>query len=318
MPPRLDLRLTLLVIFTVSASLPSPQNLEMTAVDRNYMLQWDWNYTHPGNFVTFTAEFTFWNDQYNEISYSRACEGLRKRQCNFTSFNLPFSGSFLIRARAKTEQQQSNWTKIRFTPDEESKLSPPSRVDVKADVGVLTLTISESVMSSVMNLQYSVLYWESSTPTQKHEKVFESTYAPLTSLKHRTEYCVQVNIFSLEHRKNSSYTSPQCVRTTGAINQPAEVVIASVMRSLSGFLPCMNNSQSDGRAEFLRLNSRLTVYKVYITLNLYGAHSAFIVISRSTFSVAGNSWCAVRYSFTSCFNLHVQQAQKMVYFIYST
>ncbi|XP_062861626.1 interferon alpha/beta receptor 1a-like isoform X3 [Trichomycterus rosablanca] len=187
----------------------------MTAVDRNYMLQWDWNYTHPGNFVTFTAEFTFWNDQYNEISYSRACEGLRKRQCNFTSFNLPFSGSFLIRARAKTEQQQSNWTKIRFTPDEESKLSPPSRVDVKADVGVLTLTISESVMSSVMNLQYSVLYWESSTPTQKHEKVFESTYAPLTSLKHRTEYCVQVNIFSLEHRKNSSYTSPQCVRTTG-------------------------------------------------------------------------------------------------------
>lgn len=41
----------------VSASLPAPQNVKMIAMDMNYMLHWDWNYTQLENPVTFTTDY---------------------------------------------------------------------------------------------------------------------------------------------------------------------------------------------------------------------------------------------------------------------
>ncbi|XP_026801016.1 interferon alpha/beta receptor 1a isoform X2 [Pangasianodon hypophthalmus] len=211
----LDLRLTLLLIMTVSASLPGPHDVKMIAVDMDYMLQWEWNYTQLEDPVTFTSDYVFWEAQDDEGSYKRACKGSRERQCDFTHCKLPFSGTFLIRVRAEAGLQCSNWTQMRFTPDEDVLLASPSRVNVKADVDGLTLMISKSVMRDVMKLQYRVQYWERLKPEQKHVEVYDSPHAPLSSLKSWTEYCVQVSVFSLDYEKSSNYTSPQCVYTTG-------------------------------------------------------------------------------------------------------
>lgn len=45
-------------------------------------------------------------------------------------------------------------------------LSSPSIVNVMADIDVLTLTISKSVMSDQMKLKYRVQYWERRKPEQ--------------------------------------------------------------------------------------------------------------------------------------------------------
>ncbi|XP_060785114.1 interferon alpha/beta receptor 1a-like [Neoarius graeffei] len=212
----IDLKLTLLLIMAVSASLPAPQNVKMIAMDMNYMLHWDWNYTQLENPVTFTTDYVYWNVQDNESSYKRACEGSSECWCDFTPSGLYFSGSFLLRVRAEAGLQHSNWTTKRFTPDEDVLLMSPSSVSVKADRDVLTLTISKTVMSDVMkDLKYRVQYWERLKPEQKHVADYDSTHAPLSSLKSWTEYCVQVSVFSLEYSKSSNYTSPQCVSTTG-------------------------------------------------------------------------------------------------------
>ncbi|KAF4086705.1 hypothetical protein AMELA_G00087380 [Ameiurus melas] len=211
----LDLKLTLLLIMTVSAFLPCPHNVKMIAVDMDYMLHWDWNYTHLENPVNFTAEYTFPSSEDEHIPYKRVCEGSRDRWCNFTHCRLHFSGMYWVRVRAEAGLQHSDWTTITFTLDEDVLLSSPSIVNVMADIDVLTLTISKSVMSDPMKLQYRVQYWERLKPEQKHMEVYDSPHAPLSSLTSRTEYCVQVSFFSQIYNKSSNYTSPQCVYTKG-------------------------------------------------------------------------------------------------------
>ncbi|XP_053482367.1 interferon alpha/beta receptor 1a-like [Ictalurus furcatus] len=210
----LDLKLTLLLITNVSAILPRPQNVKMIAVDMDYMLHWDWNYTLE-NAVNFTTEYAIQYSEDKHKLYKQACEGSRESWCNFTNCTLHFSGTYWIRVRANAWHQHSNWTYINFTPDEDVLLSSPSILNVMADIDVLTLTISKSVMSDPMKMKYRVQYWERLKPEQKRMEVYDSPHVPLSSLTSRTEYCVQVSFFSQIYEKSSNYTSPQCVYTKG-------------------------------------------------------------------------------------------------------
>ncbi|KAK3543339.1 hypothetical protein QTP70_018067 [Hemibagrus guttatus] len=198
---------------SVLASLPAPHQVEMIAEDANYMLQWYCNYTHLEIPVTFTAEYTYYRERNDEGSYKRVCEDSRECRCDFTHCRLPFSASFQIRVRAEAGLQRSEWATKRFSPDLDVKLMSP-RVNVTAHKDVLTLTISESVLSDTMKLQYRVQYWERLKTEEKHTEVHASPHVPLSSLKSCTEYCVQVKVFS-PYNKSSNYSSPQCESTTG-------------------------------------------------------------------------------------------------------
>ncbi|KAG7331527.1 hypothetical protein KOW79_005496 [Hemibagrus wyckioides] len=215
MPQHLDLQFRLLLIMavTVLASLPAPHQVEMIAEDANYMLQWYCNYTHLEIPVTFTAEYTYYRERNDEGSYKRVCEGSRECRCDFTHCGLPFSASFQIRVRAEAGHQRSEWATERFSPDLDVKLMSP-RVNMMADKDVLTLTISELVLTDTMKLQYSVQYWEKLKPEEKHTEIHASPHVPLSSLKSCTEYCVQISVFS-PYNQQSNYSSPQCESTTG-------------------------------------------------------------------------------------------------------
>ncbi|XP_046701877.1 interferon alpha/beta receptor 1a-like isoform X2 [Silurus meridionalis] len=207
----LELDLLLLLLVVVSASLPPPCDVQMIAVNLDYILRWDWNYTHLKIPVTFTVDS---DAEEDERLYKQACEGTTERWCDFTHCRLPFSASFLVRVRAEAGLQHSNWTVLNFTPDIDGKLAPPGPVKATADKDMLMLMIPQSVMSDVMkDLQYRVQYWEKFNPNQKGTEVYGSPHAPLRALKSGTEYCVQVSIFSLEYNKSSNYTSPLCIYT---------------------------------------------------------------------------------------------------------
>ncbi|KAF5903285.1 interferon alpha/beta receptor 1a-like isoform X2 [Clarias magur] len=214
MSQSLALSLALLLIGTVSASLPRPQHAEMTAVDMNQTLHWDCNYTQLESPVNFTVMYAYSNFKENEDKYKQACSGSSECRCDFRRFKLDFMASYVVRVRAEAGNQHSDWTLRRFTPHEDVQLSLP-RFTMKADRAVIVLTISESVMSAVMPLQYSVRYWERLDPQQENTIVYDGPHAPLRSLKSQTEYCVQVSTFSEGYKKFSNYSSAQCVYTTG-------------------------------------------------------------------------------------------------------
>ncbi|XP_036417779.1 interferon alpha/beta receptor 1a-like isoform X1 [Colossoma macropomum] len=215
MPLYLHVGLNLLVLFSASASLSSPYDVRMIAVDLNYTLQWAWSDSQLNDSVNFTAAYAFWNIKDDEGSYKQACAGSGEHWCDFTHCKLHFKGSFQTRVRAEAAGRHSNWTHLRFTPDEHVLLGPPSEVNMQGDVEMVILNISKSVMNSLMKVQYEVQYWEQQQPDQKHLKIYNDPYAPLTSLKPWTEYCLQVRVFNKDYSKNSSFTSPRCVSTTG-------------------------------------------------------------------------------------------------------
>ncbi|XP_007237742.3 interferon alpha/beta receptor 1a isoform X1 [Astyanax mexicanus] len=207
----LHVGLYLLIFCSVSTSLPSPYDVKMVAVDLNYTLWWAWRGTHLNHPVNFTSDYALWRD---DGSYKLVCKGSGQLWCDFTN-KLNFRGTYQIRVRAEDKNLHSNWTYLRFTPDEDVLLGPPSRVDIRVHRDIIILIISESIMSSKMVLKYHVLYWEQLKPEQKMLKVFENCHASLTALKLWTEYCVQVSLYSQDYNTGSNFTSPQCVSTTG-------------------------------------------------------------------------------------------------------
>uniref|UniRef100_A0AAR2JI77 Fibronectin type-III domain-containing protein n=1 Tax=Pygocentrus nattereri TaxID=42514 RepID=A0AAR2JI77_PYGNA len=264
----LHVGLNLLVLFSASTTLSTPYDVRMIAMDLNYTLQWAWSDSQLNDSANFTAAYTFWNIKDDERSYKYVCTSSRKHWCDFTPCKLYFKASFQIRVRAEAAGKYSNWTRLRFTPDEDGRLAlvlwitgcfldillqvllieskiqasvlsrcpeatehpltitlppcftagllgPPSGVNMQGDVEMVILNISKSVMNSLMKLQYEVQYYEQQQPDLKHMKIYNDPYAPLTSLKPWTEYCVQVRVFNKDYSKSSSFTSPQCVSTTG-------------------------------------------------------------------------------------------------------
>ncbi|XP_036417780.1 interferon alpha/beta receptor 1a-like isoform X2 [Colossoma macropomum] len=231
MPLYLHVGLNLLVLFSASASLSSPYDVRMIAVDLNYTLQWAWSDSQLNDSVNFTAAYAFWNIKDDEGSYKQACAGSGEHWCDFTHCKLHFKGSFQTRVRAEAAGRHSNWTHLRFTPDEHVLLGPPSEVNMQGDVEMVILNISKSVMNSLMKVQYEVQYWEQQQPDQKHLKIYNDPYAPLTSLKPWTEYCLQVRVFNKDYSKNSSFTSP---RSTFSLAESAHcAVLYLTVRSCS-------------------------------------------------------------------------------------
>ncbi|XP_076854528.1 interferon alpha/beta receptor 1a-like isoform X2 [Brachyhypopomus gauderio] len=222
--------LSLLLIVSVTASLPSPTDVTMVAVDMNYTLQWGYTSTELKNIITFTAEYAFSEDKNNDGSYVKVCEGSGTRSCDFTH-KLDFSCAYIIRVRAESGSEHSDWIYVQFTPDEDGLLGPPSQVNIEADVAMLILTVSTSVKSTVVKLQYRVRYWERQSPEQKQVKDYDNPYVSLVSLKPWTEFCVQVSVFDQNFGMSSNYTSPQCVYTKGSMSlwQMVSVVLCSIV-----------------------------------------------------------------------------------------
>uniref|UniRef100_A0A4W4DUL5 Fibronectin type-III domain-containing protein n=1 Tax=Electrophorus electricus TaxID=8005 RepID=A0A4W4DUL5_ELEEL len=216
----LHTKLSLLVIISgyicprVSASLPSPKDVTMIPFDLNYTLQWDWTSTELRNSTTFTAEYAFQEDQHENRLYIKVCEGSWQHRCDFTH-RLDFRGSYIIRVRAESGGEHSDWKYVSFTPDEDGVLGPPSQVSIEADVTMLILNISKSLKSTEVKLRYQVQYWERERPAQKQLRIYDNPYVSLVSLKPWTEYCVQVKVFDQNFGMNGTYTSPQCVSTKG-------------------------------------------------------------------------------------------------------
>lgn len=208
-----------LLVCSVNAALPSPQNVTMNAINTRYILWWDWNHTQPYD-VTFTAESTFSHLEEDESSYTKWCTFNHSKRCDFSA-QLAYTGAYVLRVRAEGQGEHSNWTKVKFCPEDDADLGPPSHVKVELDIAMVTISFREPVteqrtpMSSILKpMSFRLKYWGTQTPNQKLTKVIQTTQCSLP-LQPQTEVCLQVSAFSEEYGKISPYTQPLCVTTLG-------------------------------------------------------------------------------------------------------
>ncbi|XP_031661568.1 interferon alpha/beta receptor 1a isoform X1 [Oncorhynchus kisutch] len=205
----------------VFAALPRPYNVRMDAVNTRYIMKWDWNHSMANHNITFTAQYTFSHKQSDGRSYTGMCIRITEARCDFSRELNFYMGSYILRVRAEGRGQMSDWYMLKFVPDEHADLGPPSHVAFDPGDTMLTVSFREPMteqntpMRSVLDMSFSLQYWEKHSPSKKQEKVFDSTEGTLFPLKPWTEYCLQVNAFNKLYNKTSPYTQQQCVRTLG-------------------------------------------------------------------------------------------------------
>ncbi|KAL2076310.1 hypothetical protein ACEWY4_028094 [Coilia grayii] len=201
---------------SASVWIQPPSLLRMEAINTRYTLHWDWPSAH--HHACFTVQYMY----SHERVWSRSvCEGVCVQSCDLSA-QLAFSGSYLLRVRAESAGQRSNWSHaLKFTPDEDTLLGQPRGVSLRGGVAVVTVQMAEPVghdgtpMSHLMkDLTYRLTYWDTHIPAQVHEK--DTNLSLLTlHLKPDTEYCMRVCVFSRDYHKTSNYTHTQCIHTHG-------------------------------------------------------------------------------------------------------
>ncbi|XP_055726465.1 interferon alpha/beta receptor 1a-like [Salvelinus fontinalis] len=207
--------------YTVFSALPRPYNVRMDAVNTRYIMSWDWNHSMANHNITFTTQYTFSQTQSDESSYKGMCIRITEERCDFSRELDFYIGSYTLRVRAEGRGQMSDWYSLTFIPDEHADLGPPSHVAFDPGDAMLTVSFREpmteqnTTMRSLLDMYFSLQYWEKHSPSKKQENVFDTTEGTLFPLKPWTEYCLQVNAFSKLYNKTSPYTQQQCVRTLG-------------------------------------------------------------------------------------------------------
>ncbi|CAB1346577.1 unnamed protein product [Coregonus sp. 'balchen'] len=219
--------------FTV---LPSPHNVKMDAVNTQYIMRWDWNHSLANHNVTFTAQYTFSNQRFDEGSYSGKCIRITEERCDFSRELDLYVGSYILRVRAEGRGQMSNWSCLKFVPDEDAALGPPSHVALDPGDAMVTVSFRKpmkeqdhTMRSMLDSMSFSLQYWEKHPPSKKQENVFDTEERTLFFLKPWTEYCMQVSAFIKLSNKTSPYTPQQCVRTLGKRHPPVWQVLLALL-----------------------------------------------------------------------------------------
>ncbi|XP_078119147.1 interferon alpha/beta receptor 1b-like isoform X1 [Sander vitreus] len=223
--------LFILVVVQVAAELAPPKNLTLITLNTNYTLSWDWDQSfaegHAVNFTTqYVAKFELKSKRKSPV-WETACEKTSHRSCDLTKFNLYYLGIYVLRVQASVNGRVSDWVTKDFCPDKDAAVGPPSRVDLSPAGSGLDIIISDPLTSTnssmkdhIEDLYYHILYWERSVDTQAVETQMlasKATVVTLSDLKAWTWYCVRVQSRYDFFNKKSSFTSPHCMQTEGAI-----------------------------------------------------------------------------------------------------
>ncbi|XP_031145549.1 interferon alpha/beta receptor 1b-like isoform X2 [Sander lucioperca] len=217
--------------YTVAAELAPPENLTLITLNTNYTLSWDWDQSfaegHAVNFTTqYVAKFKLKSKRKSPV-WETACEKTSHRSCDLTKFNLYYLGIYVLRVQASVNGRVSDWMMKEFCPDKDAAVGPPSRVDLSPAGSGLDIIISDPLTSTnssmkdhIPDLNYHILYWERSVDPQALEPqtlASKATVVTLSDLKAWTWYCVSVQSHYDFFNKKSSFTSPHCMQTEGAI-----------------------------------------------------------------------------------------------------
>ncbi|XP_059822014.1 interferon alpha/beta receptor 1-like [Hypanus sabinus] len=205
------------VISEVLGEIKPPTNIRIQAFNMKYVLKWDdaenSNYT-----VNYTVNYKSSVSGWRKV---KGCENIIRRECDFSSLDIIFSGEYFLRLQARHGNQTTAWLSTdSFIPDKNNVIGPPS-VHVESGKQSLTIEISEMLMSNnasirtfYKDIQYRVTYWKENSYENAHDKNSTERVIVLT-LEPWTTYCLHVLAFSSVFSSVGLNSSVVCKRTGG-------------------------------------------------------------------------------------------------------
>ncbi|XP_052014949.1 interferon alpha/beta receptor 1 isoform X2 [Apodemus sylvaticus] len=214
---------------TVANKIPVPENLEMDAQGKSYVLRWD----HASPNVSFRAQWLPGHSKSSSESHSDkwkpipACASVQTTHCVFPQDTI-HTGTFFLRVQASDGNNTSYWSEEKFIDSQIYTILSPPVITVNPMKDTLLVYVNCQGISKCDRLMYEINYWENTSSTEK--KVMKNKYPKfiIKKLQPLTVYCVQARVLSTAmQNKTSKFSEKLCKKT-----RPGD---SSMIRILTGF-----------------------------------------------------------------------------------
>ncbi|XP_038622202.1 interferon alpha/beta receptor 1 [Tachyglossus aculeatus] len=211
-------------VFCVNTTveMPRPRNLDISAINTNYVLKWD----YPDDDASFRVQWLFGfykkypKDYSNKWKTVSSCDNIRATTCDFST-EISETGIYYLRVQAVYGENSSLWSQERkFNPSVEAKLGPPSIKVESHDTSTLHVYIADpgeaenKSMSKYHSLIYEVILMDNSSKLEKKMVETEKSFR-VPNLKPLTEYCFKAKAYIKDDKRNksSNFSSVVCAET---------------------------------------------------------------------------------------------------------
>ncbi|XP_044526146.1 interferon alpha/beta receptor 1 [Gracilinanus agilis] len=202
---------------TAEHKLPRPENVEVDAVNNNYVLKWNYPYENMNFKVQYLPGFykrtpTDYSDKWKIIS---GCKNITSKHCDFSK-DITTDGIYYLRVQASNGSITSFWsTEKKFDTLIKTSIAPPSiKVISSADsfsVYISASEESEKKLSQNYPLIYEVTYWENNSNIENKMRV-KQKLLKVSDLQPLTTYCFKAKAFLQDNKSNKSsqFSNVQC------------------------------------------------------------------------------------------------------------
>ncbi|KFQ17322.1 Interferon alpha/beta receptor 1, partial [Merops nubicus] len=202
-------------------NLKSPQDLQVSIVNTNLTLRW--NYTGNDPNVTFSAEYRWFEDfETNGTEWQGlpGCQNVAGRECDFSSAITKYYDRHHVRVRAERREEVSPWSSIfEMIPYYIAQIGPPG-IHLQSSNGVIKIKVSPPEVNQVrkmwrndLSFKYNVVIWENSSSAEfRRQRIFPTDV--IGDLQPDTTYCLKVQATLPWDFKEGLFSPIRCVKTT--------------------------------------------------------------------------------------------------------
>lgn len=201
---------------TVANKMPVPENLEVDAQGKSYVLKWDYIASAD---VSFRAQ---WIPGYTKSSSgSRSdkwkpiptCANVQTTYCVFSQDTV-YTNTFFLRVQASDENNTSFWSEEKFIDSQIYILLPPPVITVTPTRDTLLVCVNcKDNFSKSNGLIYEIIFWEDTSNTKIRIRKDHPEFT-LKNLQPLTVYCVQARVLSKAlQNKTSNFSDKLCEKT---------------------------------------------------------------------------------------------------------
>ncbi|KAG8450239.1 hypothetical protein GDO86_002766 [Hymenochirus boettgeri] len=149
-------------------------------------------------------------ENFTNICYTNATN------CDFSAINY----KAVLHVRAQLNNNVSDWVTTEFYPYAQTIITAP-KVNVFSRAGYLDVSFSGPVTSDHQPvkdiyglLNYKVVYWKESDPSDVTEINTEQNFETLNDLSKWTTYCIKVQAYAPEYGNDGQFSKVICETTT--------------------------------------------------------------------------------------------------------
>lgn len=200
---------------TVANKTPVPENLEVDAQGKSYVLKW--NYTSPN--MSFRAQWLPGYSRSSSGSHSDkwkpipTCTNVQTTHCVFSQDTV-HTGTFFLRVQASDGNNTSFWSEEKFIDSQIYTHLPPPAITVTPMRDTLLVYVNcQDSFSKCDGLIYEIIFWEDASNTER-KLVKEHPEFTLENLQPLTVYCVQARVLTTApQNKTSKFSETLCKKT---------------------------------------------------------------------------------------------------------